>query len=364
MVPLTTVKRWLRSLCYKLFHCDPMRVALHVQDVIAECARTIAMLFVLGPAADYLPHKWARALARQMAFLAAITVMDNGRRAYTTMKRAFDVSDERALGLAREWLATQFCDFVALRRVARGREKPANWRIVQTNEGLLRQLRESRTPFILATGQFSREATLACFTPLVCPEGMIVAVQPEIPLVWQPRAMRLRVQYGQLLDGWYHASPGKLEYYIIGQSQRSLRERVQIPGTIIYITVDAYWFADDAYRRPFAGYGSYPVTTRPAKLARLAQCPILVCVPYIDSDGKVVLEWGPIIPPPLPEDSEADARITNSLIDALECAVGLRPTQYANAIGVGRRWNASAGQWQEDPGLCLSSSEMLKAGGS
>lgn len=344
-----SLKQPFRFLIRKAFRCDPGEAKLRLQECIAESARTVVMLLILKPAADYLPQRWALAFAKWLSVVADITIMDDGQPARTAMKRAFNLSDEHAGQAARQWLATQFCDFVVFRRIARRREDPAKWKIVQKNVEALQQLRESRTPFIIATGQSTRRAHVPFFTLAIAPTRIVAAVQPLPPKAWRPRAIRLRTQVGQLKDGCKHARPGELEFFIIGEPPiLDLGEYLRQPGNILYVTVDAYWPGKRwAYHRPFAGYHSFSLTTGPATLARLTQCPILPCFPFLDSDGAVVLEWGDVIPPALPTDAEADVRITDELLDRLERAIGSRPTQYVNAIGRGRRWNADAARWED-----------------
>jgi hypothetical protein len=82
-----------------------------------------------------------------------------------------------------------------------------------------------------------------------------------------------------------------------------------------------------------------------ARLSRLSQRPIVVCVPFLDEAGRTVLEWSLPIPAPARDDDGADARITNDILDILERAIGLRPGQYVLAIGEQRRWSETAKCW-------------------
>jgi lauroyl/myristoyl acyltransferase len=316
------------------------------------------MLLILKPAADYLPLRWALGLANWLGVVADITIMHDGQRARANMKGAFNLSDEDAVQAARQWLANQFCDYVVLRRVGRGREDPAKWRVIQKNVQALEQLHESGKPFILATGQFTRRAHVPFFTSMIAPARIVAAVQP-LPKGWSPRAIRVRTQVAQARKGFKGARAGKLEIIVIGQQHTlDLDEYLRHPYNILYVTVDAHWPAKRwAYHRPFAGYPSFSFTTGPATLARLTQCPILPCLPFVDGSGAVVLEWGDVIPPPPLSDVDADVRITDELIDRIERAIGSRPTQYVNAPGRWRRWNGDAGRWEDlDPGSTSTAS--------
>jgi hypothetical protein len=305
------------------------------------------MLLILKPAADYLPLRWALVLAKWLSVVADITIMDDGQPVGASMKGAFNLSDEHAVQAARQWLATQFCDFVVLRRVARGREDPTKWRIVQKNAQALQQLRESGASFILATGQFARRAHVPFFTLAIAPARMVLAAQPA-PKGWSPRAIRVRAQLAVARNAFMHTRPGRLELFVVGQTPTlDLDELLRHPDNVLHVTVDAWWPAKRwAYHRPFAGFHSFSLTTAPATLARLTQRAILPCVSLIDSDGAVVLEWGDVIPPPLPSDAEADVRITDELIDRIERAIGSRPTQYVSSPGRWRHWNGDLARWE------------------
>jgi lauroyl/myristoyl acyltransferase len=87
-----------------------------------------------------------------------------------------------------------------------------------------------------------------------------------------------------------------------------------------------------------------------AVFSRMAQCPIVACATYVEKEGTVVLEWGPVIPPPQREDEAADLRTINALLDFLEKAIGQRPTQYFLYIGEERQWNAVLQTWEDPDG--------------
>jgi lauroyl/myristoyl acyltransferase len=88
-----------------------------------------------------------------------------------------------------------------------------------------------------------------------------------------------------------------------------------------------------------------PFSVGTAALSRLAQCPIVACAGYIEKNGTVVLHWGPVIAPPQRKDEGADVRVTDTILDFLEDAVGRRPTQYVLYIGEERQWNPVLQSW-------------------
>ncbi len=126
--------------------------------------------------------------------------------------------------------------------------------------------------------------------------------------------------------------------------------RLERPGCQAIVAVDAYLeeVRRSAYTRPFAGMRARAFSIGSAVFSRMAQCPIVACAPFVDENGTIVLEWGPVIPPPRRDEEAADLRTTNALLDFLEKAVGRRPTQYIFYIGEDRRWNPVFETW-EDP---------------
>jgi lauroyl/myristoyl acyltransferase len=124
-------------------------------------------------------------------------------------------------------------------------------------------------------------------------------------------------------------------------------DRLQQPGNAVIISVDAYWKGGGPnLRRNFAGNRMYQFGTGAASLARLARCPIIPCVTFLEREGAVV-EWGIPIPPPAANDERADIQGTDQLLQYIERGVGSRPSQYVLDIGASRRWNSSAEQWQD-----------------
>jgi len=121
-------------------------------------------------------------------------------------------------------------------------------------------------------------------------------------------------------------------------------------GNQVIVAVDAFWNGEkaDSHTRSFAGMRARTFGTGSAALGRLAQCPVVACAAYVRNDGTVVLEWGPVIPPPPRKEQAADIRNTDKLLDFMEVAIGRRPSQYVLYIGEERRWNAALQQW-EDP---------------
>ena len=345
--------RWVLDLRWRL------------RNNVIEGTQALAMIAVLKPAADYFSASTARAIAGFIGVLRDVSPFGT-RDLRAQLKWTFQLSDECAKQTARKALATRYCDFVALRRIVRGRDDPGKWRVVEVNGEGVRALRESGASYIVAAGHFSREAQTALFMPVVTPGRMLVVVGGRPPQGFGPRALRARTELGQMLHSYRQVHKGNLEFFFVGQGL-GLLEHLRRPGGVVLVNVDPEWQQKRwRHDRPFAGHRSYPVSTGTAALARLARCPIATCIPFVADDGCVVLEWGNIIWPPAPADEEADIRVTNELLDRIERAVGLRPAQYVLPIGGDRQWNPTTCRWGNDnegtPFLVAKDSEPTMVG--
>ncbi|MDQ3562962.1 MAG: hypothetical protein M3436_02100 [Pseudomonadota bacterium] len=304
---------------------------------------------VLVPAADFLPRGGAMLVARGLAWLITIGTM-RGLRARRSRRRSFGGSNTDALRAARAWIETPLRDFVYERRVFRGREAMPGPKFVETGSEHARRLRAEGGPLIFATGHFVRQAMHALYTPQATPGllGFVVAPMPQPS--WRPSVMRTRLVFGQILECIRKTRAGVLCEVVAGggkHATRSLIRHLKDDRQIVIVHVDAPWKAERSwYKRPFAGHAQRVFSVGIARLARITQTPIVVCIPYQTVEGHTVLEWhDPILPPP-PTETEADERVTDQMLDAIESAVGRRPEQYVLDVFGTRHWNASAERWQ------------------
>lgn len=113
--------------------------------------------------------------------------------------------------------------------------------------------------------------------------------------------------------------------------------------------VDAPWRKNvrGSFARPFASRSNQWFATGAARLARAAQCPIVLCLSYLDETGIVTFEWVRVIDPPAEQDADADVRISNMLLDDIEAAIGRYPTQYVIDFLGTRRLERRSRQWVE-----------------
>jgi lauroyl/myristoyl acyltransferase len=88
-------------------------------------------------------------------------------------------------------------------------------------------------------------------------------------------------------------------------------------------------------------------STGTARLARMLQCPIIVCVPIVSPQGEAILKWGPIIRAPDTDDQIFDVGVTNKLLDIIEKEIALRPDQYVIEFMGPRHWNEQVNKWEK-----------------
>jgi lauroyl/myristoyl acyltransferase len=326
-----------------------LRVSAACWPVVDDLLRCFLMVFILKPAASVLPRRSALAIARWCGSVM-LYVPTSGRSVLATMRKAFGMEDADARRSAQESLAQPFHTFVVFHRILHRREHPNDWTVKERNNQGVVQLRQSGRSFIVATGHFSRESFATLCTPRICP-GQVVTVSVALPAPsLRPHDIRLRVHFGQILRTLRYSFPDQKSVSIGGGAVRKLLKDLAQPSCQLIMSVDAFWTTtgSSTHMRPFAGMRARPFSIGTAALARLAQCSLVACGSYVEKDGTVVLEWGPVIKPPRREDEAADIRTTNELLDFLENAIGRCPTQYVLYIGEERRWNPALQTW-EDP---------------
>ncbi len=275
----------------------------------------------------------------------------SGRAVLATMRKSFLMEDAEAKRSAREYLAQPFYSFVVFHRILRHREHPDSWKIEERNNHDVAQLRDSGRSFIVATGHFRRESYVALHMPRCCPGSLAPVFVPVPVRSLRPHNIRTRLAFGQLLQVVQHSRPDSKFVYVggAGGAFGELLRHLKQPSCQVVVSVDAFWKAagSNAYTRPFAGMRARTFSIGAAKLSRLAQCPIVACATYVANDGAVVLEWGPVTPPPELDDEAVDFQTTNAILDFLQDAIGRRPAQYVLYIGEERRWKPVLRTWED-----------------
>jgi lauroyl/myristoyl acyltransferase len=312
---------------------------------LSDAGRVLAFIALRG--ASYLPRGWALAASDAIGWLYFISPL--GSRVRQSMSNAFPLA--RHSDLAREWITRPFRDYLSMRRLAIGRDDAAKISVISRGEPKL--LREPGQSMIIALGHFSREASIGLYKAGVAPKKLLatIAAPDRSP---SPRAIRIRMQLSAISAGIKRARNDDVEIVAFDGPGAITRiaKHLKRPDTAVTISADAVlterW--KDGCERPFAGHSRESFAVGTARLCRLSQRPIIVCVPFLDEAGRTVLEWSEPIPPPARDDETADLRITNAVLDLLERAVGLRPGQYVLSIGDERRWDSASQCWLDRQG--------------
>lgn len=135
-----------------------------------------------------------------------------------------------------------------------------------------------------------------------------------------------------------------------GAAGASLLHELRRPGTVLGLAVDVCWGEGAKHRRAFMGHPEWAFHPGPARLARLAQCPIVLCVPIRTGERELTIHWGPFIEATERGDRAADSRVTEQLIERLEEVLtrhGSDQYLYPMALEGGRRWDREAGRWEQ-----------------
>lgn len=303
------------------------------------------LFMMLRAAALTLPRSWAYALASAVGSLLAASPI--GMRARKGMRATFP--GQRIDDLVADWLGRPFRDHVNAVRIAARLERSREWTIDM--RGAPELLNDPRQSFIMATGHFSREAMSCIYMPWILKRPLATVIAPMTEAK-TPRGLRVRLQMREMVNGIRAMREGDVDIAEVAGSSFLVRllRHLREPGGAVVIASDASWGAGkgDGVTRPFAGYASQAFAVGTARLARLSQTPIVTCVPFLVGDRHIVMEWSPVIPAPDRNDTDADVRITNEILDWIERRIGERPDQYVLSFGAERRWSSVARCWVDD----------------
>lgn len=306
--------------------------------------------FVVLPAADVLPRRWALRVADAVGFLDLLMPATTSRIALREAGVSTGARGWQRFLAAGRRLGGPRRDLVVLRRLRRRREHPRDWNIVEVNAERIHQLMNDHRAFVVATGHFHHAADLAVgygLYPLIGAKGM----RAEVP-VWRfsPCILRERLQnhllfgIGAVID----QRDDKQYFPAVGDPNLmpAILENLAKPDGCVRIFIDAIWDKPRAHLRPFAGMNERAFALGAARIARLAQCPVILEASVYQPDGSVLIEWGPCIEPPRVDDVSADTSTMDQLVDALEIIVGRYAEQYLHPIGWDRTWNAGLRRWE------------------
>ncbi len=327
-----------------------VRQLQRLSDAYENSARFLGMELVLGPAADRLPLDEGLQRARTMSRLLVSTTYE-GRSMRREMERAFACSPEKAAELTGGWFERQLRDFVFLRRIAAGLPLPELERVTQTGSAAAIELVSHPGPLIIATGHFAREAAIALYSARYTPGAVHTVWAPVEAPQFRPYPLRMGLQFATLLAAVraLRGDAGRLIHVEEkGAAFRTLVRLLSEDQEKVNISIDSYWHKgrSSSYERPFAGEARKTVSVGPARLARVTQTPVVVCVPYVGAQGEIVLEWSGPFAPPAPDAADQDHALTDLMLGLVEAAVGERPTQYVAAVGGDRRWHSATRRWR------------------
>lgn len=319
------------------------RSARHTLAQTQEAFRA-SLFLALGLVARRFPRRIAYTFADIIRAILVLSPL--GVRARQVMRATFPSQPHKIAPLAAEWLERPFRDHVNAVRIASGREDVGLWDVEMRDAPAM--LNDPSQSFIIATGHFSRQATAVLYVSKLVPKRLATVVAP-MTQAKTPQGFRVRLQMRELRKGIEMARVGDVDIADVAGKGFLVRllHHLREPGGAVIIATDAAWHGEQGggYSRPFAGFAKHSFHLGTAGLARLSQRPIVVCVPYLDGDRRVVMEWSPVIQPPARGDVDADVRITNEILDWIERRIGERPGQYIEGFGHDRRWSPTAKCW-------------------
>jgi hypothetical protein len=350
------------------------RFAMHRQTFkdtlnVVEWGRFGAERCVLMPAASHLPAEFGQRVAGMIGRADAAIPLETRNYLRRDLAAATGVRG-RALGdLLRERLAVPRRDLAWRQRFRLGYEEFADWEVIEQNAGPVQELIAAKVSFVLAGAHFP--AAAADLRHKILPR-LGREVHGETPgRSLNPFELRRRMDSQTdegAGEGLMHMQTGgrfapelmALMPDLWGRQtdwastppfpdvQEKLLDELRRPGSVNQILVDAHWEKPNAYRRPFAGIAERGFALGAARIARIAQCPVVPLVAVLGpSPRSVIYEWGDPIWPGVVDDTANDRKVIDAALDFLEQGVARYPTQYLHPIGHERHWDASQAAWVE-----------------
>jgi lauroyl/myristoyl acyltransferase len=319
-----------------------------LQPLVGHLVFAAVMILVLRPTATLLPFARALSIARAFGYVNAVMPAFGVRKTRLIAHAFGPIGAIDALRLAAEHVARPLCDSVILRRALRGFPDRNHWRIEQRGRPCVDRVWASGETFILATAHFTRQAFMALAHREILPHDITSVSLPLPRRTRDPRTWWAQYHYGQILECSRASRPEiKFVYPVKSGAYRQLVETLRKPGNVVMVHIDApaTSMGVDTYCRPFAGLESRRFATGAARLSRVTGRPIVVCIPYLEDDRTIVLDWTRVIEPPEGGGIEADRRVTDTMLDDIERAIGRHPDQYLMDFLGTRRWDASAERW-------------------
>jgi lauroyl/myristoyl acyltransferase len=326
-----------------------IKTVKQISSGLEELVRIASLKVLLSPGALFLPKRWAIRLANALSLLLVISPA-TGPRIYWQMRRVFGRGRFESFRLAWGWLGRGYRDFVIYKRILLKRENPKAWEVIERNVENINKLRGTGESYIVAGGHFLQALSFTMYSPTITYGNIIRVSDPIQNRSWKLKTLRIRYQFGMHLKALLSCYEIDKEIIFVEPDLRAAKRiynRIRKEGNVVFIDIDAWpKYQRSNYMRPFAGFKNRAFATGTVQLARMARCPIICCIYYLDNQGKINLEWGEPIRN-IGENLKDHVKVMDELLDKLEIAIGNNPTQYALEIGEERRWNQVNRRWEE-----------------
>jgi hypothetical protein len=295
---------------------------------------------------DFMPRPAVVRAFSGFAFLET-ALTSRGRSAQAEARIVMGQTRREAFATAWKWISMPYLDLVDLRRVSRGREDLSRWSVEEVNSSPAFALADARQPMLAVGGHFSFGALL----PLALRFPEIVGIGVVDPL--EPFRLQGDVLLRRLMMGMVHQlgevlMPGRTGKSYVGQNdvQTDLANTLSQPGGVAFIMIDIDWKRAWAFHRPFCGYGDRGFALGAARIARIAQVPVVMVTAERLGDRRSRARFSDPMYPGPSDDASQDRPFMSHLLDMLELEIGRRRHAYPHPIGWQRRWSAANDRWE------------------
>jgi lauroyl/myristoyl acyltransferase len=326
-------------------------VSLAVFRQRGDLLRGLMLVSIFRPAGILLPDAliWGLSYVSALAF---VVLQASGRYMAGDFKSAFGVSRFVAVRMAIRTHAKRFHEFALQQKTIVGRYTPFKFPIQLEATEEARQVIEGSGAFVLAMAHFERtDAAAAMFDAQIFNGRPVYVVAYKHPkTVLMPHPWRTALQLRQLLRATESIRPQGLEFVYLGGATNTLVDRLANEKCIVAVNIDAHWAAgrSSSLTRPFAGSTRRTFSTGAAKLARLADKPIVLGLPVMADDSRSVRLrlMGPFHSAAASPATQ-DAEVTQQILDVVEREIGTRPCDYMLDIGGERSWDPHTQSWHQ-----------------
>jgi lauroyl/myristoyl acyltransferase len=260
------------------------------------------------------------------------------------VSKTFPALPERQVGsLVRTKLALPYRQYVALvQRASFGEPQPVQHHMSDVTADLL----QSDQPALIVTGHFDREAMLAVFERGALPRTLAGVAAPKAAKPPFYAAAKWEM-FQTIADSVEIRNGGETIRRTPGGTFESLVDRLREPRGTVHIHADAVVDGSPShtFTRPFAGTADRVFATGTARLARVAQAPMLLYFARRLEDGSIDISWSDPVQPARLDDEEGDVRVMSTLLDEIERQIGRHPETYVLPIGSDRQWDPHADKW-------------------